>query len=192
VSIRSRIALALFMTVMAASSAFAQPPATDDIIGYEGASQLSFATSLSAFSTTGFEVSPSGQISESSKMAGFYYGTWDFGYFLTNHVVLTVGNQFNGMLNGPPGLKPTLNLLGGGLYYFTPSAKTSPYVGGKYLVAVSNRPDGDAGNVLGYVGIQKQVRGRTSLFGEVGYGGAVKEFGSGVVSLAVGVRVRLF
>lgn len=92
------------------------------------------------------------------------------------------------MLNSP-GLEPSLNLTGGSLYYFSPDRKTSPYVGGKYQIAVTNRLDGDAGNVLGTAGIQTVVSGRTSLFGELGYGGGVKELGSGVVQLAVGVRV---
>ena len=89
---------------------------------------------------------------------------------------------------------PAFYATAAALVYLTPSAVLSPYLGTEYRGRLTQRPEKDAGIVLGLAGLQASVSSRTSVFAEAGYGldltrGSEGELRTRFVT-SFGVRVR--
>jgi hypothetical protein len=65
---------------------------------------------------------------------------------------------------------PSVEALGGALYYFTPESIWSFYSGAEYRARIIERISGDGGSVSGIVGLQGAISSRASFFLEGGYG----------------------
>jgi len=68
-----------------------------------------------------------------------------------------------------PGV-PSLQATVAGLFYFSPDAMVSAYVGSEYRAQLTSRADRDAGTVLGVGGLQGAVSSRLSVYVEGGFG----------------------
>lgn len=89
---------------------------------------------------------------------------------------------------------PAFSVTAAGLYYFTPRAMLSLYAGSEYRARLTDRPDPDAGTLLGVGGVQAALSSRASVFAEGGYGiqltrGDEDELRTRLVG-AMGVRIR--
>jgi hypothetical protein len=102
----------------------------------------------------------------------------DFTRFVTDKIAIRGGLLGSTTVGGDededskvvgPGAS-SLYAHGGLAYYFTPEAMASLYAGGEYRAQLTNRPERDAGTVLGKGGVQAAVSSRVSLFVEGGYG----------------------
>jgi len=157
------------------AGAAAPAVAQDREIGRQGATQLSFQAVV-----TGSQAA--------SDFQGFYFGAWDIGYFTSEHLVLRVGNQFQGAFNSGAN-QPSLSTNVGSTYYFSPHTPTSFYTSGIYSFRLTNRSEGDRGDLVGSIGVQAAVRSNASVFFEGGYGRSLSSGGSGVLLSSVGLRV---
>jgi hypothetical protein len=89
---------------------------------------------------------------------------------------------------------PSLEALGGALYYFTPESVWSFYGGAEYRARITERLANDPGSVSGIAGLQGAISSRASFFVEGGYGVRLRRGDEGelltrMVGLA-GVRFR--
>jgi hypothetical protein len=89
---------------------------------------------------------------------------------------------------------PAFYATGAALVYLTPSSVISPYLGTEYRARLTERPEKDAGIVLGLAGVQASISSRASVFAEAGYGidltrGSEGELRTRFVT-SFGVRVR--
>ena len=108
----------LICTVVGVTAAEAQttgaPPARS--IGRQGATQVSFGASM--FGTVSETTTPTRDsrgvitgFTTGREFQGVYFGNWDIGYFTTEHVVVKIGNTFNGQVNAEDA-KPSVVVTG--------------------------------------------------------------------------------
>lgn len=121
--------------------------------------------------------------------------------FLTGHIAVRLGVAGSGSIGGddastrPTGTGvPALRAFAGGLYFLRPKSMLSPYAGAEYWAQLTERPDKDAGSIVGKIGFQAAVSSRTALFVEGGYGvgltkGSDDELVTRIVG-QIGFRVR--
>jgi hypothetical protein len=89
---------------------------------------------------------------------------------------------------------PAFYATAAALVHLTPGSVISPYLGAEYRARLTERPEKDAGIVLGLAGVQAAISSRTSVFGEAGYGidltrGSEDELRTRFVT-SFGVRIR--
>jgi hypothetical protein len=87
-----------------------------------------------------------------------------------------------------------LHAVACGFLYFTPRSLVSPYAGIEYRAQLTDRPESDAGTVLGKGGLEAAVSSRALVFLEGGYGarltrGEDDELQTRIVA-EVGFRIR--
>lgn len=89
---------------------------------------------------------------------------------------------------------PAFYATAAALVYLTPGAVVSPYLGTEYRARLNERPDKDAGIVLGLAGFQASISSRASVFAEAGYGIDITRGSEGELRrrfvTSFGVRVR--
>jgi hypothetical protein len=97
--------------------------------------------------------------------------------FITNKFAIRIGAVGSGSLGGDHEDEllsgsgaPALHAAGGLLYYFTPRAMVSMYLGAEYWAQLTERESGDTGSLLGTAGLQAAVSSRASMFIQGGFG----------------------
>ena len=161
-------ALALLVFAGGAASGFAQTEDVEPrIIGRRGTTLVGMAGSLSRF------------FSSEDMMPGSYTVQVDVHRFVFAKIAVRVGLVGSGQFGGTsssdddeaPGLAtPSLEVLGGAVYYFTPQSIWSVYGGAEYRARLTERVEGDSGSVSGLAGLQGALSSRASFFLEGGYG----------------------
>jgi hypothetical protein len=190
---------ACLLLAMCATTAEAQPPATQPppeseeteprIVGRQGTTMIGVSGFLDrAFSTT-------------SLMPLTYTAQVDGLRFATDHIAVHFGVAGSGSIGGDDADTlakgtgvPALRAFVGGLYFLRPKSILSPYAGAEYWAQLTQRPEKDAGSIVGKLGFQAVLSSRTALFIEGGYGvgltrGSEDELVTRIVG-QIGVRVR--
>jgi hypothetical protein len=164
-------ALVLLVFAAGAVSGFAQTEDVEPrIIGQRGTTLVGMAGSLSRF------------FSSEDLMPGSYTVQVDAHRFVFDKIAVRFGLVGSGQFGGTSSSEddeddeasgpatPTLEVLGGAVYYFTPKSIWSFYGGAEYRARLTERLAGDAGSVSGLAGLQGALSSRASFFVEGGYG----------------------
>jgi hypothetical protein len=188
------IALVLLTAVAAAAhgQSASDQPASEDIeprvIGTAGTTLIGFAGFVDRLSSSERAFSTN------------YTAQVDVGHFITRAMVVRGGLSGSGSFGGDDADEiangsgvPAVHAFAGLFYYFRPQSLLSLYSGGEYWAQLTRRADGDAGAVVGTLGLQGVVSSRASLFVEGGYGMGLTRGDEGeTVSRFVGrIGVRL-
>jgi hypothetical protein len=103
-------------------------------------------------------------------------GHIDLTRFLTRHLAVRLGVVGSSTADGLDdderigAAAPAFHATMAALAYVTPGAVISPYLGTEYRARLTDRPEKDAGAVLGIGGVQAALSSRAGVFVESGYG----------------------